>query len=77
MNDLLLTPAGVAKKYLDKLLSEAGVKCRRKGNLISELFSPYGPHTYDGYLDEYMAKRPMFKAKVEVASLSSSVETPY
>ncbi|MCJ1396071.1 hypothetical protein MMC18_008959 [Xylographa bjoerkii] len=43
--------------YLDKLLGEAGVKSRRKGNFVSELLSPYGPHTYDGYLDEYLAKR--------------------
>ncbi|KAL9121426.1 MAG: hypothetical protein Q9187_002018 [Circinaria calcarea] len=43
--------------YLDKLLGEAGVKSRRKGNFLSELFSPYGPHAYDGYLDEYLAKR--------------------
>ena len=61
------------KQCLDKLLKEAGVQPRRKGNAISELFSPYGPHAYDGYLAEYMAKR--HTRKVKMATLKSDSES--
>ncbi|KAF7513211.1 hypothetical protein GJ744_010607 [Endocarpon pusillum] len=44
--------------YLDKLLGDLGIKSRRKGNFITEFFSPYGPHNYGDCLNEYVAKRP-------------------
>ncbi|KAI1918032.1 hypothetical protein LOZ53_000038 [Ophidiomyces ophidiicola] len=43
--------------YLDRLLGDMGVQSRRKGNFISEFFSPYGPHNYADCLKEYAAKR--------------------
>ncbi|KAL9112407.1 MAG: hypothetical protein Q9227_003249 [Pyrenula ochraceoflavens] len=58
--------------YLDRLLGDAGLKSRRKGNFVSELFAPYGPHCYGGYLDEYMGKRPSANKKSFGSSSSGS-----
>jgi dimethylaniline monooxygenase (N-oxide forming) len=30
---------------------------RRKSNVISELFSPYKPEDFSGFIDEYLANR--------------------
>ena len=44
--------------YLDRLLGDAGVKGKRMNNPLKDFFVPYGPHTYNGYLEEYLTKRP-------------------
>ncbi|PHH91789.1 hypothetical protein CDD83_10285 [Cordyceps sp. RAO-2017] len=43
--------------YLDRLLGDLGVESRRNGNVIVDFFKPYGPHSYRGVVDEYMAHR--------------------
>jgi dimethylaniline monooxygenase (N-oxide forming) len=43
--------------YLDGLLRDMGVKSRRKGNFLSEFFSPYGPDVYANCMEEYKAIR--------------------
>jgi dimethylaniline monooxygenase (N-oxide forming) len=51
--------------YVDKLLDDVGIKSRRKSNFVSELFSPYGPHSYADCLDEYVAKRTSGKRRLQ------------
>lgn len=51
----------MTQQYLDGLCKDAGINSRRKGNAVSELFSPYKPEDFNGFLDEYMAKRQVPK----------------
>ncbi|KAK7418007.1 hypothetical protein QQZ08_011404 [Neonectria magnoliae] len=44
--------------YLDRLLGDLGVKSQRNGNALVDFFKPYGPKSYQGVVDEYMAIRP-------------------
>ncbi|KAK0630321.1 flavin-binding monooxygenase-like family protein [Bombardia bombarda] len=61
--------------YLDRLLGDLGVKNKgRNGGLIKDFFVPYGPHSYYGVVDEYMAvrKRKAGGAAKTTASSSSN-----
>ncbi|KAF2451785.1 FAD/NAD(P)-binding domain-containing protein [Karstenula rhodostoma CBS 690.94] len=42
--------------YVDMLLRDMGIRNKRKGSFIKEIFSPYCPEDYDGVLDEYRVK---------------------
>ncbi|EJP63777.1 Flavin-binding monooxygenase-like family protein [Beauveria bassiana ARSEF 2860] len=52
--------------YLDRLLKDLGVKSQRNGNALVDFFKPYGPQSYHGVIEEYMAVRPQ---KVEASPL--------
>lgn len=39
--------------YIDLLLGDVGLSGRRKGGVISECFTPYGPEDYRGLVDEW------------------------
>ncbi|CAG8960046.1 hypothetical protein HYFRA_00013234 [Hymenoscyphus fraxineus] len=41
--------------YIDTLAKDLGIKTNRKGNPISEMFSPYRPRDYRGLIDEFLA----------------------
>lgn len=43
--------------YLDRLLRDLKIEHQRKNNLLADFFTPYGPHCYEGILDEYITKR--------------------
>ncbi|ORY68266.1 flavin-binding monooxygenase-like family protein [Pseudomassariella vexata] len=43
--------------YLDRLLSDLGVKTQRKAGRIADFLAPYGPHCYAGVVEEYEALR--------------------
>jgi dimethylaniline monooxygenase (N-oxide forming) len=43
--------------YLDRLLGDLGVQAHRKPGLIADFFEPYGPESYAGVVEEYMAVR--------------------
>nr|POE93171.1 hypothetical protein CFP56_19183 [Quercus suber] len=43
--------------YLDRLLGDLGVQSQRNGNAIMDFVKPYGPHSYNGVVDEYMVLR--------------------
>ncbi|KAF6240609.1 hypothetical protein HO173_001280 [Letharia columbiana] len=57
--------------YLDGLCEDAGINPRRKGNFLSELFSPYRPEDFRGFVDEYLAKRPPRKSLDDGSSVGS------
>jgi hypothetical protein len=44
-----------AVPYLDMLLRDLGLQTRRKGGVLAELFSPYGPEDYRGVNEEWAA----------------------
>ncbi|GKT61777.1 flavin-binding monooxygenase-like family protein [Colletotrichum tofieldiae] len=54
--------------YLDRLLGDLGVQTQRNGNAIVDFFKPYGPKTYHGIVDEYLAIRSK-EAKTAAAGL--------
>jgi hypothetical protein len=45
------------QQYQDAILSELGLRVRRKRTTLAEAFSAYGPADYDGLLDEYARSR--------------------
>ncbi|KAJ1337157.1 dimethylaniline monooxygenase (N-oxide forming) [Microdochium nivale] len=49
--------------YVDSLCKDLGIKSRRKGNPVSELFSPYRPEDFNGFIDEYLASRGDLESK--------------
>jgi len=44
-------------QYVETLCKDLGINSRRKSNPISELFSPYKPEDFNGFVDEYLEKR--------------------
>jgi dimethylaniline monooxygenase (N-oxide forming) len=56
-------------QYVDTLFNDLGLEAKRKSNYAAELFSPYGPGDYSGFIDEYLAKNPgVLGRKDDVAS---------
>ncbi|KAL9127725.1 MAG: hypothetical protein Q9217_003455 [Psora testacea] len=47
--------------YVDSIFKDLGLESRRKSNAVAELFSPYHPHDFNGFVDEYLAKRDVRK----------------
>ncbi|OCK75780.1 FAD/NAD(P)-binding domain-containing protein [Lepidopterella palustris CBS 459.81] len=43
--------------YVDTLFKDMGLVSRRKSNLFAELFSPYKPEDFNGFIEEYLSKR--------------------
>ncbi|KAI1771893.1 FAD/NAD(P)-binding domain-containing protein [Hypoxylon cercidicola] len=43
--------------YIDSIFADLGLKSRRKSNPIAEIFSPYEPSDFNGFVDEYLKKR--------------------
>ncbi|XXH00686.1 hypothetical protein Hte_007036 [Hypoxylon texense] len=43
--------------YIDSVFADLGLNSRRKSNPISELFSPYKPSDFNGFIDEYLSKK--------------------
>ncbi|KAI0169555.1 FAD/NAD(P)-binding domain-containing protein [Hypoxylon sp. FL1284] len=43
--------------YIDSIFADLGLKSRRKSNPVSEVLSPYHPHDFNGFVDEYLKKR--------------------
>ncbi|KAI0128331.1 flavin-binding monooxygenase-like family protein [Xylariales sp. AK1849] len=59
--------------YLDRLLRDLNVKTQRNGGAIADFFKPYGPHSYNGVVDEYLAvRKPSYKSKTKLALLNGS-----
>lgn len=58
-------------QYLDGLCKDAGIRSRRKSNIISEFLSPYRPEDFCGFVDEYLAKRQPRKSIDEESSVDS------
>jgi hypothetical protein len=63
--------------YLDRLLNDLGVKTQRNGNAIADFFKPYGPGSYHGVVDEFMAvrskkRRTAEPGKVDAMSAASA-----
>ncbi|KAH6643364.1 flavin-binding monooxygenase-like family protein [Truncatella angustata] len=51
-------------QYLDRLLRDLDVKTQRNGGKIADFFTPYGPHSYNGVVDEYMTvRKPNYRLK--------------
>ncbi|KAI4201020.1 MAG: hypothetical protein LQ346_002262 [Caloplaca aetnensis] len=48
--------------YIDTLCKDLGISSRRKSNAIKELFEPYKPEDFRGFVDEYLAGRPRVAA---------------
>lgn len=44
-------------KYVDTLCKDLGINSRRKSNPVAEIFSPYGPGDFNGFIDEYFANQ--------------------
>ncbi|TVY18280.1 FAD-dependent monooxygenase DEP4 [Lachnellula arida] len=40
--------------YVDTLCKDLGINSHRKSNPVAELFSPYKPEDFDGFIDEYL-----------------------
>ncbi|KAI1370876.1 FAD/NAD(P)-binding domain-containing protein [Hypoxylon crocopeplum] len=43
--------------YIDSIFGDLGLVSRRKSNPVSEILSPYHPHDFNGFVDEYLEKR--------------------
>ena len=43
-----------ALTYVDLLLGDLGMRVRRKGSMLKELFAPYGPEDYGGLVEEWV-----------------------
>lgn len=44
-------------QYIDSIFADLGLNSRRKSNPLSEMFSPYHPHDFNGFVDEYLSKK--------------------
>ena len=51
-------------QYVDILCKDLGLNSRRKSNFISEIFAPYKPEDFNGFVDEYLDSRAPAKAVV-------------
>lgn len=49
-----------ALPYIDLMLSELGLRVRRKAGRTAEWFAPYGPEDYRGLVEEWMDKNRKF-----------------
>ncbi|KAI0521978.1 hypothetical protein F5B22DRAFT_512600 [Xylaria bambusicola] len=49
--------------YIDCIFEDLKLDSHRKSNFISELFSPYAPEDFNGFVDEYLRKRNTSKAQ--------------
>jgi hypothetical protein len=47
----------ILPQYLDSLCRDMGLNSRRKSNFLSEIFSPYKPEDFNGFVDEYLAMK--------------------
>jgi hypothetical protein len=45
------------QKYIDSIFKDLGLQSRRKSNFIAEIFSPYRPDNFNGFVDEYLQNR--------------------
>lgn len=52
-------------QYVDILCKDLGINSRRKSNLIAEIFSPYKPEDFSGFVDEYFANNAKGANKVD------------
>ncbi|KAF2811310.1 putative dimethylaniline monooxygenase [Mytilinidion resinicola] len=43
--------------YVDTLCKDLGINSRRKGSFYGEIFSPYKPEDFNGFIDEYLEKQ--------------------
>lgn len=43
-------------QYVETLCKDLGINSRRKRNMITELFQPYKPADFEGFIDEYLAR---------------------
>ncbi|KAJ5918463.1 hypothetical protein N7466_010455 [Penicillium verhagenii] len=43
--------------YIDTLCKDLGINSRRKSNPLAEIFSPYRPEDFNGFIDEYFANQ--------------------
>ncbi|EAU36862.1 predicted protein [Aspergillus terreus NIH2624] len=43
--------------YVDVLFKDLGLNSRRKSNKVAELLEPYKPEDFNGFIDEYLARR--------------------
>ncbi|KAJ5765402.1 dimethylaniline monooxygenase [Penicillium odoratum] len=43
--------------YVDTLCKDLGINSRRKSNPVAEIFSPYRPEDFNGFIDEYFANQ--------------------
>ncbi|TAQ89188.1 hypothetical protein B7494_g2487 [Chlorociboria aeruginascens] len=55
--DFLSADVASNSQYVDVLCRDMGINSHRKGNMVSELFSPYQPEDFNGFVDEYLDKR--------------------
>jgi hypothetical protein len=51
--------------YLDMLLQDLGLKNHRKGGILADIFSPYGPEDYKGLVEEWKATKRGVKVPTE------------
>ncbi|TAQ86979.1 hypothetical protein B7494_g4682 [Chlorociboria aeruginascens] len=50
--------------YVDTLCKDLGIDSRRKSNFLSEIFAPYKPEDFNGFIDEYLQKVELDKLEV-------------
>lgn len=55
--------------YLDRLLRDLGLNTQRNGGKITDFFTPYGPHSYQGVVDEYLTVRKLRAASAKELEL--------
>ncbi|KAI0538851.1 hypothetical protein GGR58DRAFT_466967 [Xylaria digitata] len=51
--------------YIDSIFGDLKLDSRRKSNFVSELFSPYEPQDFNGFVDEYLRTRGNLNASKE------------
>ncbi|RYP71303.1 hypothetical protein DL771_004880 [Monosporascus sp. 5C6A] len=49
--------------YIDSIFADLGLNSRRKSNVLAEVFSPYQPTDFNGFVDEYLASRKQAPAQ--------------
>ncbi|RYP63227.1 hypothetical protein DL769_007034 [Monosporascus sp. CRB-8-3] len=49
--------------YIDSIFADLGLNSRRKSNILAEVFSPYQPTDFNGFVDEYLASRKLASAQ--------------
>ncbi|CAJ2503147.1 Uu.00g105410.m01.CDS01 [Anthostomella pinea] len=47
--------------YIDSIFADLKLNSSRKSNPLSEMFSPYHPHDFNGFVDEYLSMRQACK----------------
>ena len=53
------------EQYIDSLFKDLGLESRRKSSAVAEIFSPYHPHDFNGFIDEYLAKKDVMQTDDE------------